>query len=121
MVRFRREPSVDAGCERQQVENQASCGGAHPRFRNCPSEKGGLLLSPHDGHHFRQRAVTVVVLSPPPVPEGEAPTNMTTVSRNSELIESPLIGIVLKPTVVLADITWNSEVSHACREAVTGP
>lgn len=52
-----------------------------------------------------QSAQIVVVFNPPPVPEGDAPIIMTKVSKNNELAESAAIGIVLKPTVVLADIT----------------
>jgi hypothetical protein len=49
--------------------------------------------------------VNVVVFKPPPVTEGDAPMIITTVMKNKELADKPPIGIVLKPTGVLAVIT----------------
>jgi len=54
-------------------------------------------------------AENVVVFRPPPVPEGDAPTTISMISRNSDACESWPMGMELKPTVVMAAMTWKAE------------
>ena len=54
-----------------------------------------LTTSPHS-------ALNVVVFNPPPVPAGAAPITIRVVISRSDALETAPMGIVLKPTVVIA-------------------
>ena len=52
----------------------------------------------------------MVDFSPPPVPDGDAPTYIEKDSIIIVIATSEDVSIVLKPTVVIADIEWNNDV-----------
>ena len=57
-------------------------------------------------------AEKVVDLMPPPVPEGEAPMTMRRTTRSTEAFARPPVGMVLKPTVVMAVMAWKKAASR---------
>ena len=63
-------------------------------------------------------AETDVLLSPPPVPDGEAPITITTKSTSTAGIPREATGKVLKPTVVAAVIDWNQATSSRCSPGI---
>ena len=66
---------------------------------------------------LRVNAKTVAIVvdfKPPPVPEGDAPMYMVTMSTITASGAKQQVSTVLNPAVVIAETAWNSEASTRC-------